>query len=223
LKEFPLYINVLNYRLLLPYYKSLSQTWSNCLIPYFTSFQPIINHTYSFNPYYIVHVVITYTRSHASLFINNFIEILTEFSLYINVLSYRLLLPYYKSLSQTWSNCPRPYFISFQPIIDLTYSFNPHYIVHVIITYTHSHAPLFINNFIEIFAKFSLYINMLSYRLLLSYYKSLSQTWSNCLRPYFTSFQPIIDPTYSFNPHYIVYHSVITSCSSHINLIINKS
>jgi hypothetical protein len=99
-----------------------------------------------------------YTRSHAPLFINNFIEILLEFPLYINVLSYQLLLPYNKLLSQTWSNCPKPYFTSFQPIIYPIYSFNPHYIIHVVITYTRSHASLFINNFIEILAEFPLYI-----------------------------------------------------------------
>jgi hypothetical protein len=48
-----------------------------------------------------------YTINHAPLFINNSTNILAEFPLYIDEPSYRIFLPYYKSLSQTWSNCPR--------------------------------------------------------------------------------------------------------------------
>jgi hypothetical protein len=42
-----------------------------------------------------------YTINHAPLFINNSTKILTEFPLYIDEPSYRILLPYCKSLSQT--------------------------------------------------------------------------------------------------------------------------
>jgi hypothetical protein len=62
-----------------------------------------------------------------------------------------------------------PQFYTFPLNVSLYYSYT-----HTL-TYTHSYVLKFINNLTEILTKFSLYLYLLSYQLLLPYHISLSQ------------------------------------------------